>query len=119
MKSNKLWVMPTTAEALEIVSERPHSYGNADHCLFIGPEGPEGSREVDEELREYLTEADWRWIYSESDKIRAEQEAVYRKRAEEAREAFLKRFDAELEKEMAGDLKHEPEENSAGSAESK
>ena len=25
----------------------------------------------------------------------------------------------ELEKEMAGDLKHEPEENSAGSAESK
>ena len=109
MKSNKLWVMPTTAETLEIVSERPHSYGNADHCLFIGPE----------ELREYLTEADWRWIYSESDKIRAEQEAVYRKRAEEAREAFLKRFDAELEKEMAGDLKHEPEENSAGSAESK
>ena len=108
MKSNKLWVMPTTAETLEIVSERPHSYGNADHCLFIGPEGPEGSREVDDELREYLTEADWRWIYSESDKIRAEQ----------AREAFLKRFDAELEKEMAGDLKHEPEENSAGSAES-
>ena len=54
MKSNKLWVMPTTAETLEIVSERPHSYGNADHCLFIGPEGPEGSREVDEELREYL-----------------------------------------------------------------
>jgi hypothetical protein len=117
MKSNKLWVLPTTAEALEIVSERPHSYGNADHCLFIGPEGPEGSREVDEELAGYLTEADWRWIYAESDKIRAEQEAIYRKKAEEARDAFLKRFDAELEKEMAGDKTHEPEENSAGSAE--
>lgn len=108
MKSNRLWVLPTTAEALEIVSERPHSYGNADHCLFIGPEGPEGSREVDEELKPHLTEADWRWIYSESDKIRAEQEAIYRKKAEEAREAFLKRFDAELEKEMAGESPSQP-----------
>lgn len=117
MKKNKLWVLPTTAEALELVSELPHSYGNPDHCLFIGPEGPEGSREVDSELAEYLTTADWRWIYAESEIIRAEQEAIYRKKAEEAREAFLKRFDAELEKEMAGEMKHEPEENSDGYAE--
>ena len=108
MKNNKLWVLPTTAEALEIVSERPHSYGNADHCLFIGPEGPEGSREVDEELREYLTEADWRWIYSESDKIRAEQEELYRAKLENERKAFLRRFDAELEKAMAEESPSQP-----------
>ena len=118
MKKNKLWVMATDAEALQIVFEHPHSHGNADHCLFIGPEGPEGSREVIGELTEYLTSADWRWIYAESDKIRAEQEAEARKRLDAEREAFLRRFENELEKEMMGGRGGEPEtENSGGDAE--
>lgn len=102
MSKNKLWAMPTSAEALAIVAEHPHGYGNADHCLLIGPDGPKGSREVTGELAEYLTGADWRWIYAESEKIRAEQEAQARERLNAEREAFLRRFDAELEKEMSG-----------------
>lgn len=114
MKENKLWVLPTTAQALVECEMRPHSYGNADHCLFIGPEGPAGSREVTGDLVDYLTDADWRWIYAESDKILAEQEAIYRERLKEAQESFLKRFDAELEKEMAGELTSEPEKERSG-----
>lgn len=118
MKENKLWAMVTSAEALEIAGKHPHGYGNADHCLFIGPDGPEGSREVTGELVEYLTSADWRWIYAESDKIRAEQEAQARKRLDEEREAFLKRFDQELEQELMGGRGGEPEkENNGGDAE--
>lgn len=114
MKENKLWVLPTTEEALEEVEKRPHSYGNADHCLYIGPEGPEGSREVCGDLVDYLTPADWRWIYSESDKIRTEREAIYRAKVEEEREAFLKRFDAEMEKELTGGNSGEPETGETG-----
>lgn len=102
MKENKLWVLPTTNAALAQCLATPHSYGNADHCLFIGPDGPAGSREVTGELVEYLTDADWRWIYAESDKIRAEQEELYRAKLENERKAFLQRFDAELEKELTG-----------------
>lgn len=109
MKENKLWVLVTNAAALEMVAEHPHGYGNADHCLFIGPEGPEGSREVTGELVEYLTSADWRWIYSESEKIRSEQETIFRKKLEEEREAFFRRFDAELENAMAEGTTSEPE----------
>lgn len=114
MKSNKLWAMPTSAEALDAVSEHPHAYGNADHCLFIGPEAVAGSREVTEELAAFLTDADWRWIYAESDKIRAEQEAIYRVKVEDERKAFLKRFDAELEKAMAEEKQREPEKERPG-----
>ena len=114
---NKLWVKPTTAQALEEVTRHPHAYGNSDHCLYIGPAGPEGSREVDEELREYLTPQDWRWIYAESDKISAEQMREYRERLEREREAFFKRFDAELEKELAKENENEPEKEAGGNAE--
>lgn len=114
MKENKLWVLPTTAAALEECEIRPHSYGNTDHCLFIGPEGPLGSREVTGDLVEYLTDADWRWIYAESDKIRAEQEAIYREKVKEQREAFLKRFDEELQKAMAEESTSEPEKERDG-----
>lgn len=118
MKKNKLWVLPTTAKALEECEIRPHSYGNADHCLFIGPEGPASSREVTGDLVEYLTDADWRWIYAESDKIRAEQEAIYQAKVEKEREDFLKRFDEELKKAMAEESTSEPEkERDGGSAE--
>ena len=117
MMENKLWVKPTTAQALEEVARHPHAYGNFDHCLYIGPAGPEGSREVDEELREYLTPQDWRWIFSESDKISAEQMREYRERLEQEREAFFKRFDAELEKELAKENGNEPEKEAGGNAE--
>lgn len=118
MKENKLWVLPTTSQALEECENRPHSYGNADHCLFIGPGGPAGSREVTGDLVEYLTDADWRWIYAESDRIRAEQEAIYRARLEKEQEAFFRRFDAELENELTGGTSGEPEAGkNGGSAE--
>lgn len=116
---NRLWAKPTTAQTLEEVAYHPHAYGNPDHCLFIGPAGPEGSREVDDELREYLTAQDWRWIFAESDKISAEQMREYRELLEREREAFFKRFDAALEIAMAEESEREPEEeNSARSAES-
>ena len=113
MKKNKLWVLPTSEKALEECEKRPHSYGNADHCLYIGPEGPDGSMEVCGDFVDYLTHADWRWIYSESEKIRAEQEAIYRAKLEKEREEFFKRFDAELEKELGGNS-GEPEASETG-----
>ena len=116
MKENKLWVLPTTNAALAQCLATPHSYGNADHCLFIGPEGPAGSREVTGELVEYLTDADWRWIYAESDKIRAEQEELYRAKLENERKAFLRRFDAELEKAMAEESPISPDSGAAGNS---
>ena len=101
MKENKLWVLPTSVKALELCAKTAHSYGNADHCLFIGPEGPEGSAEVAGELTACLSAADWRWIYAESDKIREEQETAYREKIAQEQKNFFDRFRAELQKEMA------------------
>ncbi len=101
MKENRLWIMPTSVKALELCAKTAHSYGNADHCLFIGPEGPEGSTEVAGELTACLSAADWRWIYGESDKIRAEQEAIYREQIAREQKKFFDRFEAALKEEMA------------------
>ena len=98
---NKLWVMQATAEAVKLAEEHPHSYACDDHCLFIGPEGPAGAVEVTEELAQYLTQGDWRWIYSESNGIRQEQEQLYREELKKEQDAFFERFNADLKRTIA------------------
>lgn len=101
MKANKLWVAQTNSLALALAETHPHAYANADHCLYIGAEKPEGAVEVTDALIPYLTESDWAWIYAESDKIRQEQEELYHEEIQRAQEEFLARFEKELK--AAGD----------------
>lgn len=101
MKANKLWVAQTNSLALALAETHPHAYANADHCLYIATECPYGAVEVTDALIPYLTESDWAWIYAESDKIRQEQEELYREEIQRAQEEFLARFEKELK--AAGD----------------
>lgn len=101
MKANKLWVAQTNSLALALAETHPHAYANADHCLYIATECPYGAVEVTDALIPYLTERDWAWIYAESDKIRQEQEELYREEIQRAQEEFLARFEKELK--AAGD----------------
>ena len=121
IENNKLWVMPATEKALEAAENHPHGYACEDHCLFIAPDGPKGAVEVNEELIGYLTQADWAWIYGESDKIRREQEESYHKEMIEAQKAFFARFEADLQSAIADGEKGEPEQENdqagTGSAE--
>lgn len=112
IESNRLWVMPCTAEAIQASETHAHAYACNDHCLFIGPRGPEGSVEVNEALIGYLTREDWAWIYSESDKIRREQEEQYHQQVLEAQKRFFERFEADLKTAIAEGENGEQEQGS-------
>lgn len=95
---NKLWVYPTNNENFRKAREFPHFSANSDHILIISDTKPEGAVEVTEKLRGYLGLSDWQWIYAESEKIRREQEEMYKDEIAAAQNEFLKDFRIELEK---------------------
>ena len=94
---NRLWAAPTNSRTLETMQRYRNVYACSDHILIIHEDRPKGFEEVDEELAPYLSLDDWAWLWNESERIRREQEQNYHDELTEAREAFLKRFEAALE----------------------
>lgn len=114
IEKNKLWVAPTTALTLQLCESHPHSYACADHCLFIGPERPVGTVEVDAELGPYLSERDLEWIGQESESILREQTERYREELEREQEAFFERFEANIRALTEGQPREQEEQQNAG-----
>lgn len=102
IEMNKLWALPTTEKNLSLQESFEHFYSDADHILIISPVQPDGAREVTEYLEYLLTQADWIWIWTESEAIRREEERKYRKELDEYLNNFEKRFLAELDKRKKG-----------------
>lgn len=113
-KKNVLWAAPTSAETIEAAERSAHGYACADHCLIIAPDRPEGYTEVTEALGSLLTMDDWRWILSESDSIRREQEESYHRKQLYEQERFLTRFIEALKEEKREAGRHEQKEQEEG-----
>lgn len=94
-KKNKIWGCITTTEAIERLCEYKYFFANANHCLVISDEQPEGTVEMTEEFIERFKEDDWLWLTSVIDMVRKDQIDNYPELAEEQEkinEEFLKNF---------------------------
>ena len=95
LKLNKVWGCITTSSAIERLSKYPFFFANADHCLVISDEQPDGTVEMTGEYLERFGEDDWQWINTVIDDVRKEQLESYPDLAEEkekAEEEFAERF---------------------------
>lgn len=94
-KKNKIWGCITTNEAIERLSEYKFFFANANHCLVISDEQPEGTVEMTDEFIKRFKEDDWMWITSIIDLVRKEQidnNPNLAKEMEKQNEEFLARF---------------------------
>lgn len=95
LRKNRIWGCITTSEAIERLSSYKYFFANANHCLVVSDEQPEGTVLMTEEFIERFKEDDWLWIDTIIDGIRREQLDKYPEIAEEKNksdEEFLKRF---------------------------
>lgn len=95
LRKNKIWGCITTSEAINCLSSYKYFFANANHCLVISDEQPEGTVLMTDEFIKRFKADDWLWIDSVIDDVRREQleknpELAEKKKEEE--EDFLKRF---------------------------
>ena len=96
---NKLWVCLPSEANLEIISKYPMYRATDDHCLVIADEKPKCCCEMNERRIRKLDSDDWKWIYSQSDRMRREREEKYHKELVTAQEQFFSKFERALEEE--------------------
>ena len=94
-------LLPTRAN-METISRYRFSYANADHCLVVAEEAPEGAQEIGQEDAKLLQADDWAWLYAVSGAIRAEREDKYAKELQSSIDDFMARFEAILEDKVGG-----------------
>ena len=95
LKKNKIWGCITTSEAIERLCNFKFFFANANHCLVIADEQPEGTVEMTSEFIERFKADDWQWLESVIDEVRQEQIEKHPELAKEkdkSDEEFLKRF---------------------------
>lgn len=92
LKKNKIWGCITTCEAVERLSKYKFFFANANHCLVIASEQPEGTvLMTDEFIRRFQTD-DWQWINSVIGEVRKDQIENNPELAKKQNEEFLERF---------------------------
>ena len=94
-KKNKIWGCITTSEAIDRLCGYKYFFANANHCLVISDEQPEGTVEMTDEFMKRFQMDDWAWIFSVVDFVRKEQLDKNPELAEEMEkknEEFLDRF---------------------------
>ena len=95
LRKNKIWGCITTSDAVERLSKYKYFFANANHCLVISDEQPDGTVQMTDEFIERFKADDWQWIDSVIDEVRREQIEKNPKLAEKVEkdnEEFLKRF---------------------------
>lgn len=95
LRKNKIWGCITTSEAINRLSSYKYFFANANHCLVISDEQPEGTVLMTDEFIKRFKADDWLWIDSVIDEVRREQleknpELAEKKKEEE--KDFLNRF---------------------------
>lgn len=96
----KLYGLLPTREGIDTISQYRFSFANSDHCLVIAEEAPKGAVELGADDYKLLDPADWQWIYSVSEAIRAEREEKYAAELRRNIDDFMARFEAILNEKV-------------------